>query len=163
MRDGTPAGGRQVYSQDVAKLTLEANTPNTNALLGAALSGGDVRGLARAMLPEGHPEKRRPSWERIVQNVGSMPAQEWAEARLKHMAANPGMWALTKEGFALQVLVILEVLGMSTGQGLAAFQTLHPSGNFLKRVGDEMLGERLDDEFAAKVIALAQTLIAENA
>jgi hypothetical protein len=52
----------------VAKFTvvLDPHAPRTNAILGAALSGGDVRKLARSMMPEDDPRSRPTSWEQVL-------------------------------------------------------------------------------------------------
>jgi uncharacterized protein (DUF433 family) len=49
----------------VAKIFLDPNAPNTNAILGAVLSGGDPRKLARMLLPDDHPLKKATAWERV--------------------------------------------------------------------------------------------------
>lgn len=90
--------------------------------------------------------------------------KEFVVQRLEHMAETPHMWAVTKEGYALQVLLLLEILEAESGKtlrsgALSALQKLHPSGNFCKRVGSEILGERLDDAFAAEVMRIARELL----
>jgi hypothetical protein len=92
--------------------------------------------------------------------------KEFITERLEHMAETPHTWAVTKEGYVLQILLILEVLEAESGRrlrngALAAFQKIHPSGNFCKRVGSEILGERLDDAFAAEVMRIARELLAK--
>lgn len=49
----------------MAKIHLDPNAPNTNAILGAVLSGGDPRKLARMLLPDDHPLKKTTAWERV--------------------------------------------------------------------------------------------------
>jgi len=97
--------------------------------------------------------------------------KEFLVKRLDHMAKTPHMWAVTKEAYALQVLLLLEMMDVesdssstprSGAHALAAFQQLHPSQNFCKRVGDEILGERLDDAFAAEVMRVARELLAKK-
>ena len=71
--------------------------------------------------------------------------------RLGEMARAPRMWALTKEGFMMQALVLVEVLGI---EGRAAMGDVGRT-----REGRVDLQSNLDDIYAQSVVNAARTLI----
>ena len=76
----------------------------------------------------------------LPENIG------FVSDRLDAMARTPRMWALTNEGFLLQVLTLLEVLGIDA--------------RGKRREDVEFLQETLSETYAAGVVHSARDLMA---
>src|SRR5262245_27965609 len=76
--------------------------------------------------------------------------RKWAEDRIHQMSLTPCMWAQTREGFAAQLYLLLEILGANK-----PWQEILPlfpmNGNIVLTLADP-----LDDVFAGKLINAAQ-------
>ena len=88
--------------------------------------------------------------------------------RLENMAKASGMYACTREGFLMQVLVLLEVLGVDTSVGSPAGNLMRigvAEGTPTSLVPIEHLCARVvvpDDPWAKEVVAAALALLPEG-
>ena len=82
------------------------------------------------------------------------PAQEFAEKRLDEMERAPGMWALSKESFGLQLALLVEMHQMHRPKDQQV-----PPGLVMQRIfgpGNSVSTDLLDDEWAKERVSIAR-------
>lgn len=72
-------------------------------------------------------------------------------ARLTMMEMHPGMWAFTREAFAMQLLVLAE-LWLNDTKGSESTRQLLPQLLGHQSVGLDLLTQQVDDEWARESI-----------
>lgn len=81
-----------------------------------------------------------------------MKIHAFVKERIDAMAAAPAMWAATREGFAMQLVVLLECLGDAEALERLVSGAFECQGSMILGLKDE-----LDETFAAKAILVTRT------